>query len=287
MRLHRLGVASLVAWALANSPAWAQVTTGFEAPDYSGSAAGTLLTGQQTWYNPVAGSSDYSVFTYAGNALGLPTNPTGGAQFIGANPGTTLARGQIDTNFGSTSVWTVGYDVAHSFVGTLPAAQNVGSTSTQNPAAAPRQLIALHTWTDPTTAATWNAGFNVFDATGVALGTLSPGTAWNGLLVNHWYRESYTFDLNTNLVLSVSLTDLSGGPTNTFAPSGWYMQGGAGGGTFPLPTAFRFFAGSGVAANIAGWDNLSITPAPEPSSMALCGVGLVGLIYRRYRRQRA
>src|SRR5205823_7087037 len=164
-----------------------------------------------SWYNPVAGSSDYNAYTYAGNALGFPVNPTGGTQFIGATgPGTAFARAQHDVDFTTFSAWTVSYDVAHSFLGTLPAAQNLGSSSTQNPAAAPRQIIALHTWTDPTTAATWNAGYNVFDATGTSLGTQSPGAAWNNLLVNHWYREGYTFDLTTNLVLSVSLTGLTG-----------------------------------------------------------------------------
>jgi PEP-CTERM motif len=46
----------------------------------------------------------------------------------------------------------------------------------------------------------------------------------------------------------------------------------------PLPTAFRFFA-SGNQANITGWDNLSVIPAP--GALALLGFGLFGVARRR------
>ena len=79
MRFHHyhLGVLSLAAWTLSGSPASAQLVTNFESPPYNASATGTLLTGQQGWYVPVAGSPDYNAFTYAGNSLGLPVNSTG------------------------------------------------------------------------------------------------------------------------------------------------------------------------------------------------------------------
>jgi PEP-CTERM motif len=289
MRCHRyhLAVASLAAWTLMISPARAQVTVNFEPPAYAGSAAGTLLTGQQGWYNPVAGSVDYNVFTYAGNTLGLPVNPTGGTQFAGglSAGGTTIARGQLDVNFTSFSTWTLSYDFAHRYNGTLPTADNLGSFSLQ-PSTTARSFIALHTWgTDTATATTFNAQFNVFDAAGVALNNQSPGAQWTGLLINNWYRESVTVDFTSNQVLSVSLTNLATSTTNTFNPPNWYMLGGAGGGTAPLPTAVRIFAG-GAAGNVAGWDNLSVTPVPEPSSIVLFGVGLLGVLGRRYRRRR-
>src|SRR5689334_17783511 len=69
--------------------------TGFENPPYSGSGAGVILTGQDGWILP-AGSADQNVYTYAGNALGLPQNPTGGLQFIGQAVATAnvFRRGQ-------------------------------------------------------------------------------------------------------------------------------------------------------------------------------------------------
>src|SRR6266550_3216169 len=124
MRCHRyhLGVASLAAWVLMTSPARAQLVTNFEPPAYAGSAAGTLLTGQNGWYVPVAGSPDYNVYTYAGNTLTLPVNPvTGGTQFVGGvSAGTVFARSQHDLDFSTSNVWTLSYDVAHRYNGTLP-----------------------------------------------------------------------------------------------------------------------------------------------------------------------
>jgi hypothetical protein len=269
-------------------PVRAQVAFNFEPPTYTGSAAGTLLTGQQGWYVPVAGSPDYNVYTYTGNALSLPVNTTGGSQFVGGiSAGTVFARAQQDVNFATANVWTLSYDVAHHYQGTLPSAQNLGSFSMANTSTTTfRQLIALHTWVDVNTATLWNAGFNVYDAGGLPAGgtTTSPGPAWNNLLPDHWYRESMTVDFNSNLVNSVSITDLTTGITNTATPTGWYMLGGATGNTLPLPTSVRFFAG-GAAGNVAGWDNLSIAPVPEPSAMVLVGVGLLGMIGRRYRRR--
>src|SRR5262245_33283646 len=109
MRCHRyhLGLASLAAVLLMSSPVRAQAIT-FEPPLYTGSTAGTLLTGQQGWYVPVAGSPDYNVFTYAGNAPGLPVNTTGGAQFVGGiSGGTVFARAQQDVNFSTANIWTL------------------------------------------------------------------------------------------------------------------------------------------------------------------------------------
>jgi len=287
-----LGMAVLC---LAASPAGAeQLVTGFEPPAYVGSASGTVLTGQQGWYAPVvAGSTtlNYSVFTYAGNTLGLPANPAGQSQFIGATGagGTSFPRAQHNIDFSSASVWTVSYDVAHRFNGTLPAAQALGSFSLQSATGEPaRQFIALHNWSNLATATNWNSVFNVFNAAGVATDNLSPGPAWNNLLVDNWYRESITFDLSTNLITSVSITNLTTGVTNTASPTGWYLTGGANP-TQPLPSAIRFFTGGNVVAgNVAGWDNLSIQGAavPEPSAFALLALGSLGLAAYACRRRR-
>jgi hypothetical protein len=283
----------MLACTLMPSSGMAQLIANFEPAAYTGSAGGTLLTGQQGWYVPVAGSPDYNVFTYAGNTLSLPANTTGGSQFAGGvSGGTVFARAQNDVNFSTAPVWTFSYDFAHRYNGTLPTAQNLASFSTSHTTLATgfRQLIALHTWVDVNTATNFNAGFNVFDSAGVAFpsgATQSPGPAWSNLLVDNWYRESFTVDFSTNTVLSVSLTDITGGgSTNTFSPVGWFMAGGAAGVGNPLPTSVRFFAGGGLG-NVAGWDNLDVQPIPEPTSMALVGVGFFGVMVRRWRRRHA
>src|SRR5438477_10857979 len=119
--------------------AQAQFATGFEAPAYAGSAAGTPLTngfgggGQNGWYNPVAGSLDFSVHTYAGNALAFPVNPIGGGQFAGAlgNATTPIGRGQHNQNFSSGGTWTADWDVIGGFRGAVgtAAVDNLGSFS--------------------------------------------------------------------------------------------------------------------------------------------------------------
>ena len=131
--------------------AFGQFSTTFEAPDYNGSAAGTVLTGQDNFILPAG--VDAMVYTYAGNTLGLPANPVGGSQFIaGTGPGgNDFARGQRPVSFSGADNWTISFDAAMTFVGTLPSAQNIGSMSTQTfPGDA--TFIALPRWTDPNTA---------------------------------------------------------------------------------------------------------------------------------------
>ena len=102
--------------------AHAQYSSGFEG--LTGSAAGSLLTGQDGYYIPAGTTSvDFNVHTYAGNPLGVPANPGGGTQFIGGNgpAGGAFARAQRDLTFG-TGTWTAGYDICANFLGTLPRA---------------------------------------------------------------------------------------------------------------------------------------------------------------------
>jgi hypothetical protein len=247
----------------------AQAHIGFEAPDYQGSAQGVIVTGQQGWYLPnVAGSTDQFVYTYAGNGLGLPANAVGEDQFLGARvPGANLARAQLNFDWSAASVWTASYDLAGRFNGTLPAVDNLSSFSLQDSLVA-RYFIALNTWANPATGTQWDANYQVFMADGTMTANLSPGPEWRNLAVNHWYRESTTFDFDSNRILSVSITDLDTGLTATFAPTNWYMAGGATG-HLPLPTALRFFVGGDTltAGNTMGWDNLLIEsggPAPAP-----------------------
>ncbi|MFQ5414167.1 MAG: hypothetical protein ACE5E6_06880 [Phycisphaerae bacterium] len=248
--------------ALAAAPADAQFSTGFEAPTYAGSAAGIELNGQDGFFNPVPDASISAlVYTYAGNALGLPNNPAGGGeQFVGATGpgGGMFARSQREIPYGDgTGVWTASFDIAATFTGALPSAQNVGSFSSQLfPDEA--TFIALARWADPAAASAWNADYVWFDAGGAQLIESVADPAFQNLQTDHWYRWSTTFNLDTNQILQVSITDLTTGDTATNNPVDRYLVGGAAGA--PPPTGFRFFAGSAnVPGNTLAFDNLDVT----------------------------
>ena len=279
LRVHRLPhigvvVASAVVL-VAGQPATAQYSSDFEAPLYAGSADGTILTDQDKFYIPVPDSQDGLVYTYADNALGLPANPSGGgkqfAGVTGGDPGLPVpnARAQRDLVYGDgTGVWTVSFDIAATYLGELPSAQNIGSFSPQLfPGEA--TYIALARWTDPETATNWDADYVWFNRLGDQVTEPVADPAFQGLDDDHWYRWSTTFNLDTNQILQVSITDLTTGVTSTHSPSGRYLFGGAGGA--PTPTGFRLFGGSaGAAGNTLAFDNISIDLAGDPPLGACC-----------------
>ena len=260
--------------------AHANIDTGFETPDYNGSAGGTMLTGQQGWYNPVSGSADFSVYTYAGNTWAVPQNPTGGSQFVGGRMAgnAAFARAQHDIDWTASNVWTVAYDICGKYTGTLPTADNLGSFSMQ-PSTTARFWQTVFQWMDPNTATQWKTGYftQEYPSTGVPV---IPGPAWQNLAVDHWYRESTTFRLSDNLIMSVSITDLSNGQTSTVDSPGWHLVSQSG-----QPTGFRFFTGGGAGTNPPGnltaWDNLRIVP--EPGSLLVLALGWGVLALRRGR----
>ncbi len=230
------------------------------------SDVGVILTGQDGYYIPPATSSiDYLAYKYAGNVLGIPANPNGGEQFVaGTGPGPDMAgtlffaRAQRDVSYASADVWTTSYDVCITFTGILPSAQNVGSFSTQV-TSLEATFIQLVRWTDPVTAANWNADAVWFDAAGNSLTETIPDAGFQNLTVNHWYRRSATFDFVSNRILEVSVTDLTSGTTATYNPPDRYLFGGSAGA--PRPSAFRLFAGGSVAGNTLAFDNVDIAPA--------------------------
>lgn len=122
-----------------------------------------------------------------------------------------------------------------------------------------RHFIAVNTWANPSEGTLWNANYIAFTAGDVQMDPIIPGPQWMNLAVDHWYRQSTTFDFDSNTIVSVSITDLDTGDTATFAPTGWYLRGGASGGP-PLPTSLRFFVGGGDTAtgNVMGFDNLLV-----------------------------
>ena len=268
----------------AGQSATAQYFSDFEAPLYMGSAGGTVITGQDGFYIPVPDSQHGLVYLYTGNVLGIPQNPFGGSQFAGATGGdpglpVPFARAQRDMTYGDgTGIWTVSFDIAATFIGQLPSAQNIGSFSTQ---VFPDQatFIALARWSDPANAANWNADYVWFDAGGAQLLESVDDRGFQNLTVNHWYRWSTTFSLDTSQILEVSITDLTNNVTSTNNPVDRYLFGGAGGA--PTPTGFRLFAGAiGVEGNTLAFDNVNIVPSP--ATLALLGLGgLVGIRRRR------
>lgn len=260
--------------------AGAEYITGFES--LSGAYNGVILTGQDGYYMPT-GSTDFYVFTYASNTLGLPANPTGGNQFIGSTgPGGAIySRAQRDVSFEGESIWYISWDFAATFLGVAPTAQNLGSFSIRNDALAINHYIHLMTWVDPAAPTTFNAFYLAYDAAGTqfpAPGEM-PGPEWADLEINHWYRAFTRVDLAANMITEVGIIDLSTGMTSTFNPMNYYLTGGAAGAA-GSPTAIRFFAGtSTVAGNTLGFDNVDIHPDP-PSPAESVTWGQIKSLYR-------
>jgi len=263
---------------LAAPIASADYESGFE--DIVGSPGGTVLTGQDGFYLPAGTLSvDYLVYTYSGNALGLPQNPTGGLQFVGGTgpAGDYYARAQRDNDF-SGGVQTVAYDFCGTFVGTGPSAQNLGSFSLWN-GVATGVFIHLMTWVDPNVPTTYNAFYLAYDAGGTQFlqPGASPGPEWEGLEINHWYRAFATVDPSSNTITEVGIVDLETMQEAVYYPTDWYMEGGAAGVT-TTPFAFRFFAGGSVAGNTLAFDNASMTH--EVTSVEETSWGAIKAMYR-------
>jgi hypothetical protein len=271
-----------------------QFTSGFEAPTYAGSAAGTVIAppfggglGQDNWYTPVAGSNQGTVHTYANNVFGFVTNPTGGAQFAVTRFGGTPAgpgRAQHGFNFNAGDVFTVGYDFCGDrFGGSLPASNNLGIFSLQDSVTS-QFFQTLMVWDDLATGNAMDHNYGIFSASGGAVTFVTPpNAAWNALNLNTWYRSETTFSFASHQILSISIDNLHDPAAPTVldvSGLGWYLAGGAAS-TLPRPTDIRLFgSGAGDDVNQMGWDNVSVVPAP--ASLAL--LGLASLIASRRRR---
>jgi len=268
-----VGAAALCLWAA--QPAVAQYENDFEGLAASG--GGTVLTGQDGYYIPPGTTSvDFYVYTYAGNALGLPANPVGGDNFVGGTgpgDGTTYARAQRDVQFGvGFGVWRIQYDFCATYLGVPPSANNIGSFSIRYDDANTHE-IHLFSWVDANNPVDFNAFYMHYDAGGtqVAQPGTSPGAAWENLPLNHWFRSWTTVDLDTNLIVEVGIIDLMTMQESVYLPTNWYLVGGSGGAIGP-PQNFRFFAGGSVAGNATAFDNMSITEVlPTPVEQSTWG----------------
>ncbi len=274
-RNYRLLVACLSVGLLACGVASAQYASGFEAPTFTGSADGTVMTGQDAFYLPSGVTSvDYFVYTYAGNVLEVVDHPVGGGeQFVAgtgpADNGVTFARAQRDITWG-TGIVVATYDVLALWTPNEPndpvVQNNIGSFSVQ-PYPGSASYLHLFSWVNPTTEDTsWQAFYLMYNAQGTADAQpgREPGPEWTNLTVNTWYRCTTVIDFNVNKVVEVSITDLHTGASATVDVSaeGYYLEGGEAGG-MPEPTGFRFFAGGNLESNTLAFDNLEIGPPGE------------------------
>lgn len=274
-------VASVVCVGAMGGAAFGQIATGFEAPDYAGSAGGTALTmgigggGQDGWYVPdIAGSIDASVYAYGGNALNIVANAEGGGQFLAcvSQGGTAFPRAQRAVTFVDGEVYTATWDTLGAFQGTLPAVDNIGSFSLQ-PSTLANYYQQLMRWgPGAATGETYEIAYGVFPATGTTgagagIVFALAGVAWQNIPVGHWIRQSTTWSFGSNRILSVSIRDLTaGGPETTVDVStmDWYLAGGAANVLqLPIATDVRCFGGGATIGNISAWDNVRITSVPR------------------------
>jgi hypothetical protein len=263
---------------------------------YTG-ATGAPPDGCQGWYTPsVQNTDEASVVTYTyaqglfQSVLGVnfAADPAGGNNFLGLVGETdgNVDRAQRDVSFSQASVWNVGYDLSvlnANTPGNSSYPYSIGNVSVFNKGSGSAFSVSA-SWESSAANSTWDAFYNVYSSNNVAEKE-SPGTAWTGLLQNHWYSEWTTFDQSSNRILSVSITDLTTDTTTTYSPTDWYMWGG----TTPQP-ALNALRISGQNNTVGGpqdamaVDNVGIF-APEPATLLLMGMGLVALIVFQRRKR--
>jgi len=247
----------------------AQYTQDFEG--LVGSPSGVILTGQDGYYLPNAtGDTDFKVYTYSGNTLGIVQNPEGGAQFIagtGPGDGLTYARAQRNVTFGF-GVWDLWYDFCGIYTGAPPGTNNIGSFSMRQ--STNTVHINLFTWVDPNNPVAINSTYVYYDANNVQspIPGTPPGPEWANMNPNHWYRCRTTVDMDQNLIIEVGIRDLTGGTEAVYNPTGWYLYGGAN--PLNLPDAIRWFGGGGGPGNTTAWDNAVMQPGVVPPVGACC-----------------
>jgi hypothetical protein len=273
---------------------FAQFSDNFESE--TGSATGTLITngfgggGQNGWYNPISGSLDESVFTYAGNALGIINNATGANQFVGAASANaaTPYRAQHALTLTNTGIWSMSVDFNFNFTGAPPVANNLGSISLQ-PSATNNAFQTLYAYNNSSLAnpTGYRALFGFAGAGGGSL-TLQtdPNDAnWDNLVFGHWYHQTLTWDAAANQIIGTTLQDMTAnGTIFSQNPTDWFLTGGQNNVlSQALATDTRLFISGGNAnsTNIGGYDNFRIGPVPEPASMAALGIGALALLRRR------
>lgn len=243
-RLLSTGVLACAAFALGQANvASAQYTSDFEAPLYSGSAAGVAATGQDGWFLPNASSTHGLIMTYAGNTFGLASNPEGDSQMIVVQRTNLFARAQRDIPWVNDGCWRLEADFLGRYTrpdwsGTDPLTwpiNNLASISLQ-PALANGFYpnaggIILARWDDPNDPNMVSADDYKYtlwwvgrtenncpcDVNGVptAPGTSNfvrfPTNNFRGLSLNNWYHLSVTMDMDAHRVMDVAIRNITTG----------------------------------------------------------------------------
>jgi hypothetical protein len=254
----------------------------------TGSATGTGLAGQGGFFIPTVGGADALVHTYAGNTVTtnngpvtVGPNPRGGTQFVSetsvvTNPGTatvtqTFSRAQRDLTFDQCTRWAIATDI---YVTPNPIdTNNIASISTQAPnanqALVVKQVILLATWVAGSAGTQWNAGIVYADAVPAtpttAVTALVPNAGFQNLAVNTWYRWECVFDLTTNEIVEISITNLATNVAAVHRNTAMYLLGGPAS-PHAIPQGFRLFGGTSASTtvvtqgNTVCWDNVSVHP---------------------------
>lgn len=256
-------------------------TTNFEGPAFLASPAGTAAAGQDGFYVPaVAGSIDGALFTYAGNALGVPANPNGGASFWGglSAGGTAFARSQRALSLPSTRI-KIDYDVCCNYLGAAVPTNNIGSFSFQpSTNAIYVNLLAAYPLAAPFPPTVWQADVVTRGAVPPAtVTTVLPDPAFQNLAMNVWHHWSVTIDMIAGTHESFSITNGVTNITTTHVPTTPLLLPIAPGIGAPLPTDFRFFAGGTTAGNVFAVDNLRITYAAAYTAFGAGCPGALGI----------
>lgn len=238
----------------------------FESPLYIGSATGSILYGQDGWYEPIPGPN-FLVYQYTGNTALIAVNSSGNDQFIAAVANLGIGRATHDINMavGPTNIWTIGFDFVARFSGILPSNGTVGSfqllPSLVESTTSSREFSVNIQWVTPATATTAELAFTYYDSAGVQQPLVLPGGAFSTIGSNDWYRLEVTTNLATNAITQLRLLDLTAGTETINVPVGWYLFGGSSSfSAIPPPSSMRFTSGNGVVdGEIAAYDNIRVT----------------------------
>jgi hypothetical protein len=242
---------SLVCLVSLAAPLAAQYHADFES--FTASASGTIITGQDGFYIPAAGGYDGMVYTYAGNTIGIPTNPNGGSQFysgLSAAISPYYVRAQRNITFPPRYVH-IESDILVNYIGTGTPAQYPCSLSLQDSSTALSSNI-ICAWQSTTPPYTWQL-YVTSGTTTAALGI----AGFQNLDANVWHHWGVTIDLTSEVYVDFTLTNGATNVTSYYAPNPPMPLGNAGR-SYPLPTGFRLFTGGSTGNNRSAVDNLII-----------------------------